>query len=582
MRRIRSALLTGILGIFLTLACTSIAFADSFTVRGTLITDDAATSLAEEQPKTPKAMLEAQVRVLLREDADSSGSTPKTLVTGAMTNGEISLVGEIDKTSIVTILVDAGLDAPLTLDAVVAPGREISFALLEWPTILAFLGSVNSSTDPSKQFKISGDLSSVGSDIQHGTVIARTLERDTRGETVSTTWHVLMQNNRFEIIGEVTEPRVVNVLIYKGVNFTQTQAVIEPGAEIEVRLKNESLGDAFAISPAGVGKHAKLIDSWQQADVYWSTKQAYTSALKIYQTALLERKTPKRETTERFDDQETSQSAQEVDEPDTTETDEDECAQYALAQRKARRQVSDPTPAEIPEHVKLLRQLNRLRLDPLEAIADQAEDPIDALLALELGAYWGEEARQGVYDRLAQTLDSHIVARRVLHDKNDHGRYLTQHERIFTLHVGTKAPDFELPSFEGRTVGLYDVVSEHKHVLVEFWASWCAPCIAALPGFKKVYSKRNVDGFEVVSISVDSSREPWKEATEELELPWINLAELKQDTDRSVARTYGVEYIPKNYLLDTNGCIVKKDVSSAQLERILADAYDGNDAQNTP
>lgn len=582
MRRIRSAVLAGILCVFLTTTCTSIVFADSFTVRGTLITDDAASSMAEEQQETPKEMLEAQVRVLLRENTDSNESAPKVLASGTMTNGEISLVGDVDQTSVVTILVDAGLDVPLTLDAIVAPGREISFALLEWPTILAFLGSVNSSTDPSKQFKISGDLSSASSDIQHGTVIARTLERDTRGETVSTTWHVLMQNNRFEIIGEVTEPRVVNVLIYKGVNFTQTQAVIEPGAEIEIRLKDESLGDAFAISPSGVGKHAKLIDSWQQDAVYWSTKWAYASALKLYQTELLERKTPSVETTVRTNDQETSRADPAVEEPETSENDEDECTQYVLEKRKVRRQVTDSTPIEIPEHVRLLRQLNRLRLDPLEAIADQAEDPIDALLALELGAYWGEEARQDVYDRLAQTLDTDIVARRVLHDKNDHGRYLTQHERVFTLHVGTKAPDFELLSFEGRNVGLYDVVSEHNHVLVEFWASWCAPCIAALPGFKTVYSKRNVDGFEVVSISVDSSRGPWEEATKELELPWINLAELKEESDRNVARTYGVEYIPKNYLLDRNGCIVKKDVSSTQLERFLAEEYDDNNAQNTP
>lgn len=579
MRQIRSAVFAGILGIFITTICTSIACAGSFTVRGTLITDDTAPTLSEDQPETPKALLEAQVTVLLHEQNVSSESSPQTFLSGKMTNGEISLIGEVDQPTNVTISVNAGLDAPLKLDAVVAPGREVSFALLEWPTVLAFLGTVNSAKDASRQFKVFGNLSSVDSDITHGTVMARALERGALGETVSTTWHVLMQNNRFEIIGEVSEPRVVNVLIYKGANFTQTQAVIEPGAEIEIATKNDSLKNVFAISSSGKGKHAVLIDSWQQADKYWSTKRAYASALESYQKALLEPKTPTNESVANPRAVETSQADNEVVEAEGDRDSGDECAKYVPRQRKGPRKTPMLATLELPEHVKLLRQLNRLRLDPLETVAEQADDPIEALLALELGAFWGEPKRQVVYDRLAQTLDSDIVERRVRHDRNDHARYLNQHQKVFSLHVGTKAPDFELINIEGETVALYDVVKENRHVLVEFWASWCGPCINALPGFKNVYAKRNSDGFEVVSISVDRTREPWVEATEELELPWINLAEIKDETDSEVTTTYGVSYIPKNYLLDSNGCIVKKDLSSAQLERTLADTYDSNDHQ---
>lgn len=577
MRQTRSAIFAGIIGIFVTIFGTSLAFAESFTVRGTLITDDTAPSLSEDQPKTPKALLEAQVTVLLHEENVSNEALPQTFLSGKMTNGEISLIGEVDQPTHVTISVDAGLEAPLKLNAVVAPGREIKFALLEWPTVLAFLGSVNSAKDPSLQFKIFGNLSSVESDITHGTVMARVLERGALGETVSTTWHVLMQNNRFEIIGEVTEPRVVNVFIYKGVNFTQTQAIIEPGAEIEIGSKNDSLKDVFAISSLGKGKHAVLIDSWQQADNYWSTKRAYASALESYQKALLEPKTPANETAINPSVVETSQGEDEAVEAEGDTDDGDECAKYVRLKRNVQRNTPIRTTEELPEHVKLLRQLNRLRLDPLETVAEHADDPIEALLALELGAFWGEPKRQVVYDRLAQTLDSDIVERRVQHDRNDHALYLNQHQKVFSLHVGTKAPDFELNSIEGETIALYDVVKEHRHVLVEFWASWCGPCINALPGFKNVYAKRNGHGLEVVSISVDRSREPWVEATDELELPWINLGEIKDETDRKVATTYGVSYIPKNYLLDNNGCIVKKDLSSAQLEQTLAETYDGKE-----
>ena len=582
MRQIRSVIYVGLLGIFVAISCNSIAFAGTFTVRGTLVTDDAPATIGERS-ETPVALTEAQVKVLSRVNNDTAGSTAEVLLSGSMKSGEISLIGEIDKATTVTISVDVGLEAPLTLDAVVAPGREVSFALLEWPTILAFLGTVNSAKDSSQQFKIFGNLISINTDLRHATVMARTLERDALGETVSSTWHVLLQNNRFEIIGEVTEPRVVNILIYKGVYFTQTQAVIEPGEEIEVATQNDSLKDVFAVSPSGKGKHAMLIDSWQQADEYWATKRAYVAAIDSYQKALLKPKTARVETEVKPRDIESSSHNDETVEPTVAEEDGDECVKYVLQHRRVQRPRPASTTAttELPEHVKLFRQLNRLRLDPLESLAEQTDEPMDALLALELGAFWGEPQRQEVYDRLAQTLDYDIVERRVIHDRNDHARYLNQEDKTFSLHLGTRAPEFALTSFEGTTIELYDVVKEHRHVLVEFWASWCGPCIKALPDLKAVYSKRNSDGFEIVSVSVDRTHEPWAEATEDHELPWINLAELKE-TSRQVATMYGVSYIPKNYLLDNNGCIVSKDVSSSQLERILSEAYENDDTENTP
>ena len=580
MRRIRSVIYTVLLVIFFTVSCNSIVFAGTFTVRGTLIKEDAPATIGEST-ETPAALAEARVQVLLRENNDSSESQAEVLLSGRMKSGEISLIGEVDKATTVTISVDAGLEAPLTLDAVIAPGREVSFALLEWPTILAFLGTVNSTKDSSKQFKVFGNLSSINTDLQHATVMARALERDAVGEPISSTWHVLLQNNRFEITGEVTEPRVINIFIYKGINYTQTQAIIEPGAEIEVTSQNDSLKDVFAVSPSGKGKHAMLIDSWQQADEFWATKRAYVAAIESYQKALLDPKTPKVETEVKPPDNESSSNDDDTVEPTVTEEDKDECAKYALQQRRVQRQRPNSPPAitELPEHVKIFRQLNRLRLDPLEALAEQADNAMDALLALELGAFWGEPKRQEVYDRLAQTLDPDIVERRVIHDRNDHARYLNQEEKTFSLLVGTRAPEFALTSFEGTTVELYEVVKEHRHVLVEFWASWCGPCIKALPELKTVYAKRNSEGFEIVSVSVDRTHEPWAKATERHELPWINLAELKE-TSRDVAQMYGVSYIPKNYLLDNNGCIVSKDVSSFQLERILAEAGENDDSND--
>lgn len=570
MKPTQLAAFTGLLAIVAASLCSSIALAGTFTIRGSFIADDPEASVNAEST-TSSPLKKAKVVVLIREGNNTTQPSSKVLVSGSMQNGEISLVGEIDTATTVTISVDAGLEIPLELDAVIAPDREVSFALLEWPTVLAFLGTVNSVTDSSQQFKIAGNLSSVNFDLQHATVLARVLERDRLGETTTTNWHVLLKNNRFEIIGEITEPRVINILIYKGANTTQTQAVIEPGAEIELTTQSGSFKDIVATSPSGEGKHAMLIDSWQQADEYWTTKRAYIAALNSYQKKLLEQGTANVGSSRQPNETAASPDADSVVEPEIADDDSDECAQYVPRRRSVQGKASTQT--EVPEHVKVFRTLNRLRLDPLEHIAQHAENPIDALLALDLGAYWGEPERQTVYDRLAQTLDSEIVNRRVIHDRNDHARYLSQQEKIFSLYIGTKAPEFALTSFDGPAIELYDVVKEHRFVLLEFWASWCGPCVKALPNLKKVYANRKGEKFEIVSVSIDRNRTLWEAASKKYELPWINLAETDPSTTE-VSSIYGVKYVPKNYLLDNNGCIVQKDITTSQLARILATADD--------
>lgn len=572
MKQTQLAMFTLLLAIVTASLCSSNAFAGTFTIRGSFIADDPDASVNNESA-SPSSLEEAKVRVLFRENSNANQPSSNVLVSGSMQNGEISLIGEIDTATTVTISVDAGLEAPLELDAVIAPGREVSFALLEWPTVLAFLGAVNSATDTSRQFKITGNLSTVNFDLQHATVLARVLKRDELGEVIITNWHVLLKNNRFEIIGEVMEPRVLNIFIYKGANYTQTQAVIEPGAKIELTTQSGSFKDIVATSPSGSGRHAKLIDSWQQADEYWATKRAYVAALNSYQTELLEQRAANVGSSPQPSEMPSSSDDDAMVEPEVVDDESDECAQYAPRIRKLQRNTTTPT--EVPEHVKVLRTLNRLRLDPLEDIAQSTENPIDALLALELGAFWGELERQTVYETLEQTLDSEIFNRRVIHDRNDHARYLSQQEKIFSLYIGTKAPEFTLNSLEGSAIELYDVVKEHRHVLLEFWASWCGPCIKALPNLKKVYANRKGEKFQIVSVSIDRNRTLWEAASEKYELPWINLAET-DPANTAVSSIYGVKYVPKNYLLNSNGCIVQKDVTAAQLDRILASADDRN------
>lgn len=154
-----------------------------------------------------------------------------------------------------------------------------------------------------------------------------------------------------------------------------------------------------------------------------------------------------------------------------------------------------------------------------------------------------------------------------VHSRREHYRNDKQ------LIPGQKVGDFTLLDFNGEEVSLSDVLKENDTVLVDFWASWCAPCVASFPKFKELRDKYKHQGFEIVSISIDRTREDWEGGTEEHELPWINLGEL-ESWHGEVAVMYGVRFIPKSYLIDKERCLVQKDLPSHLLEEVLADQYD--------
>lgn len=68
-----------------------------------------------------------------------------------------------------------------------------------------------------------------------------------------------------------------------------------------------------------------------------------------------------------------------------------------------------------------------------------------------------------------------------------------------------------------------DVLAENEVVLVDFWASWCVPCIASIPKLKELYADYQDKGFEIVFVSIDDEYDDWKNESDKQELAWINL-----------------------------------------------------------
>lgn len=552
--------------------------------------------IAEAEPVDPIDLSSVAVNVTYETTNDDGTTSTVELIQGSFADGNVTLTGEIDEPTDVTLSIDVGEEEPMTLSMVVAPGSDISFALIDHleprGDQLTLYGESRRVKDASKKFAISGDLSSLGEekDLSTATVSVSGPSWDDDGEqSYLNHGSVLIRDGKFLIESEVDEPLVLSVTVNAGAEYYGNgRVVVEADSEIELSVRGTAR-DLIAV--AGTGRHSELVESWQQSDEYLAKVDAYTAAYEEYvaeqeamraAAAAGEGAEPTAENEESSDEESTDAIAEADDaeqEPILALKDGippiEECAHVALDEVKPGI-MDGSSDYEYPEYFNISQEMGEIRTKALNELAANTDDSFTRLLALELGAFRGADTQSEVlrhYDELAASdLDADVIERRVTPSRDMIVLRMERDENDKSLVPGQKAPAFTLANLEGEEVALYDVLQEKEIVLVDFWASWCGPCIASFPHLKKLYSAYNDDGFEIVAVSIDDTHEAWAEGSEKHELPWIDVADLGGfGTDTPVA--FGVGFIPKGYLLDQEGCIVQKDLMHPELKEVLVARY---------
>jgi thiol-disulfide isomerase/thioredoxin len=136
---------------------------------------------------------------------------------------------------------------------------------------------------------------------------------------------------------------------------------------------------------------------------------------------------------------------------------------------------------------------------------------------------------------------------------------------------GAEAPEIILPTPQGDTVKLSS--TRGSVVLLDFWASWCAPCRQENPNLVKAYSQYHRKGFQIYQVSLDKTKEAWMKGIEDGQLgKWIHVSDI-QYWNSKVVQLYKIESIPSNFLLDKEGRIIATNLRGEALQTKLAELF---------
>ncbi len=145
------------------------------------------------------------------------------------------------------------------------------------------------------------------------------------------------------------------------------------------------------------------------------------------------------------------------------------------------------------------------------------------------------------------------------------------------LERGNKAPEIKLPGIKGDTVALSSL--KGKLVLIDFWGTWCAPCVQEQAELARLYKKyklasfTNGKGFEIYGVALEAKKPNWENFVAKNKINWIQVSDLKFWRS-PVAKAYNIQELPFNVLIDGKGIILAENLHGTDLEKEIGKYLD--------
>ncbi|MDY7394839.1 TlpA disulfide reductase family protein [Aureibaculum sp. 2210JD6-5] len=228
--------------------------------------------------------------------------------------------------------------------------------------------------------------------------------------------------------------------------------------------------------------------------------------------------------------------------------------------KSIRKQISDENKTENPSPKKI-DSLGQLEIKNYDLHLDELNTFIKEKMGTSIAIYptslrWKGEDNIPFFDSLVDSFENshpNLTITEKLREKVT---------RLQQTSIGGKVPDIIMNTADNKTVSLFSI--NKKYTLIDFWASWCGPCRRESEILNRLYKKYKDDGFEIYGVSLDTNKQQWLKAIEKDNRNWANVSSL-EGLKTPAAYNFAVTALPMNYVIDSKGRIIAKNLHGAEL-----------------